>query len=258
MPTAFFALAYLILQRFAVGDATPGDFVFFLQYWNSIIYPLKFLTNHFHWLVRDFVDAERLLLLLKTKPSITDAPDPYPLAVRDSKVQFNKVFFMYDEGRYALQDITFMAVQGQTIALVGQTGAGKSSVLKLLLRLHDVASGSITISGQDVHDIKLEFLRDAISVVPQRPMFFNASVMENVRYGRSDATDEDVYTACQAAAIHDTMMRYPEGYNTQIGERGVKLSSGEAQRLAIARALLKDAPVVLLDEATSAVDTITE
>ena len=258
VPIAFFALAYLILQRVAVGDATPGDFVFFLQYWASIIYPLKFLTNHFHWLVRDFVDAERLLLLLKTKPSITDASGAYPLAVSDSEVHFNKVFFMYDEGPYALQDITFMASRGQTIALVGQTGAGKSSILKLLLRLHDVTSGSITISGQDIRHITLNSLRDAISVVPQSPMFFNASVMENVRYARSNATDEDVYSACRAAAIHDTIMRYPDGYNTQIGERGVKLSGGEAQRLAIARALLKDAPVVLLDEATSAVDTITE
>ena len=258
VPITFFALAYLILQRIAAGTASPGDFVFFLTYWDSIIYPLKFLTNHVRWLISDFVDAERLLMLLKTEPSIVDASEAYPLAVRDGEVRFENVSFMYDEGRYALRDISFTALPGQTIALVGQTGAGKSSILKLLLRLHDVTSGSITISKQDIRHVTLSSLRDAVSVVPQAPMFFNTSIMENVRYARRTATDKDVHEACRAAAIHDTIMRYPEGYNTQVGERGVKLSGGEAQRLAIARALLKDAPVVLLDEATSAVDTVTE
>jgi ABC-type transport system involved in Fe-S cluster assembly fused permease/ATPase subunit len=258
IPITFFALAYLILQQIAAGEASTGDFVFFLQYWDSFVYPLKFLTDHFRWLVGDFVDAERLLLLLKTKPSITEAPEAYPLAVRKGDVQFNQVSFMYEEGRYALHDISFTVSFGQTVALVGQTGAGKSSILKLLLRLHDVTSGSITIASQDIRQVTLSSLRDAISVVPQSPMFFNASIMENVRYARSNATDEEVHDACCAAAIHDTIMRYPAGYNTQVGERGVKLSGGEAQRLAIARALLKDAPIVLLDEATSAVDTLTE
>ncbi|KAJ4326240.1 hypothetical protein N0V94_000187 [Neodidymelliopsis sp. IMI 364377] len=258
IPVTFFALAYLILQQIAAGDASPGDFVFFLQYWDSFIYPLKFLTDHFRWLVRDFVDAERLLLLLKTKPSIMEAPGAYPLAMRQGDVKFNQVSFMYEEGRYALRNISFTVSFGQTVALVGQTGAGKSSILKLLLRLYDVTSGSITIASQDIRQVTLNSLRDAISVVPQSPMFFNASIMENVRYARSNASDEEVYDACRAAAIHDTIVRYPAGYNTQVGERGVKLSGGETQRLAIARALLKDAPIVLLDEATSAVDTLTE
>jgi ABC-type multidrug transport system fused ATPase/permease subunit len=258
VPTTFFVLAYLILQRIAAGTASTGDFVFFLTYWDSIIYPLKFLTNHVRWLVGDFVDAERLLHLLQTQPLVTDAPESYPLAVRDGEVRFEDVSFQYDSSRYALRDISFTALPGQTIALVGQTGAGKSSILKLLLRLHDVTSGSITISGQDIRHVTLSSLRDAISVVPQAPTFFNTSIKENVRYARSTATDEEVYEACRAAAIHDTITRYPEGYNTHVGERGVKLSGGEAQRLAIARALLKDAPIVLLDEATSAVDTIIE
>lgn len=258
VPLTFFALAYIILHRIANGTASPGDFVFFLTYWDSIIYPLKFLVNHVRWLVGDFVDAERLLFLLKTKPSITDTPDAYPLAVRDGEVKFSDVSFKYEEGRYALRDVTFTASPGQTVALVGETGAGKSSILKLLLRLHDITAGSISISDQDIRDVTLSSIRDAISVVPQTPMFFNTSIMENVRYARSTATDEDVHEACRAAAIHDTIMRYPKGYDTQVGERGVKLSGGEAQRLAIARALLKDAPIVLLDEATSAVDTVTE
>lgn len=257
-PITFFVLAYLILQRIAAGSASPGDFVFFLTYWDSIIYPLKFLTDHVRWLVSDFVDAERLLLLLKTKPSVVDSADAFPLAVRDGKVRFQDVSFKYEEGRYALHDVSFTASPGQTVALVGETGAGKSSILKLLLRLHDVTAGSITIAEQDVRDVTLSSLRDAVSVVPQTPMFFNTSILENVRYARSSATDEEVHDACRAAAIHGSIMRYPDGYSTQVGERGVKLSGGEAQRLAIARALLKDAPIVLLDEATSAVDTVTE
>ncbi|KAI4914430.1 hypothetical protein J4E85_010493 [Alternaria conjuncta] len=242
VPTTFFALAYLILQRIAAGTASPGDFVFFLTYWDSIIYPLKFLTDHVRWLVRDFVDAERVLHLLQTQPTVTDAPEAYPLAVQDGEVRFEDVSFKYDSSRYALRDVSFTASPGQTIALVGQTGAGKSSILKLLLRLHDVTSGSITIAKQNIRHVTLSSLRDAVSVVPQAPTFFNTSIMENVRYARDSATDEEVY----------------EAYNTHVGERGVKLSGGEAQRLAIARALLKDAPIVLLDEATSAVDTVTE
>lgn len=258
VPVTFFGLAFLILQEIAAGRASPGDFVFFLQYWDSIIYPIQFLSNHFRWLVTDFVDAERLLLLLMTKPSIADVPDASPLPATKGNVEFKDVSFMYDEGRQALSNISFSASPGQTIALVGQTGAGKSSVLKLLMRLYDVTSGSITISGYDIRSITLSSLRDVLGVVPQSPMFFNASIMENVRYARPNATDDEVYAACRAAAMHDTIIQYREGYSTQVGERGVKLSGGEAQRLAIARVLLKDAPIVLLDEATSAVDTVTE
>ncbi|KAF2010910.1 P-loop containing nucleoside triphosphate hydrolase protein [Aaosphaeria arxii CBS 175.79] len=258
VPVTFFTLAYLVLRHIAAGTASPGDFVFFLTYWDSIIYPLKFLTEHFRWLVSDFVDAERLLFLLKTKPSIVDAPEALPLAPCVNEVRFDEVSFQYEEGRYALQDISFTASAGQVVALVGETGAGKSSILKLLLRMHDITAGSITFSNQDIRDVTISSIRNAVSVVPQTPMFFNAPIIENVRYARSTATDEDVHEACRAAAIHDTIMRYPESYDTQVGERGVKLSGGEAQRLAIARALLKNAPIVLLDEATSAVDTITE
>jgi ABC-type multidrug transport system fused ATPase/permease subunit len=131
-------------------------------------------------------------------------------------------------------------------------------MLKLIMRVHDIQSGKITVSGQNIQLVTLSSLRDAISVVSQTALFFNTSVMENVRYARSSATDEEVSDACRAAAIHDTIMRYPNGYSTRVGERGVKLSGGEAQRLAIARALLRNAPILLLDEATSAVDTVTE
>lgn len=258
IPTTFFGMAYLILRLIAAGAATPGAFVFFLTYWDSIVYPLKYLTSHVRWLVGDFVDAERLLFLLKTAPSIVDAPGASPLAVRDAEVKFNNVSFQYEEGRPALNNVSFTAAPGQTIALVGETGAGKSSLLKLLLRLHDPTAGTITLGGQNIAHVTLGSLRSNISVVPQAPLFFNTSILENVRYARNSASDEEVREACQAAAIHEAIMRYPLGYATQVGERGVKLSGGEAQRLAVARALLKDAGVVVLDEATSAVDTVTE
>jgi ABC-type multidrug transport system fused ATPase/permease subunit len=258
IPLTFFGMAFLILRLIAAGAATPGAFVFFLTYWDSIVYPLQYLTSHVRWLVGDFVDAERLLFLLKTAPSIVDAPNAHPLAVRDAEVKFTNVSFQYEEGRPALHGVSFTASPGQTIALVGETGAGKSSLLKLLLRLHDPSAGAISIGGQDIADVTLGSLRAAVAVVPQSPLFFNTSILENVRYARSCASDEEVRDACKAAAIHDAIMRYPSGYATQVGERGVKLSGGEAQRLAVARALLKDARVVVLDEATSAVDTVTE
>jgi ABC-type transport system involved in Fe-S cluster assembly fused permease/ATPase subunit len=254
----FFTLAYIIVHDIAAGQASPGDFVFFLSYWDAIIYPLTYLTNHIHWLSNDFIDAERLLMLFKTRPKVTDAPEAYPLAPHGGDIQFENVSFMYEEGHYALRNISFTASSGQTIAFVGETGAGKSSMLKLIMRVHDIQSGKITVSGQNIQHVTLSSLRDAISVVPQTASFFNTSVMENVRYARSSATDGEVFDACRAAAIHDTIMRYPNGYSTRVGERGVKLSGGEAQRLAIARALLRNAPIVLLDEATSAVDTVTE
>ncbi|KAH0287640.1 P-loop containing nucleoside triphosphate hydrolase protein, partial [Aureobasidium sp. EXF-3399] len=254
----FFALAFIIVHDIASGQASPGDFVFFLSYWDAIIYPLTYLTNHIHWLSNDFIDAERLLMLFKTTPSIIDAEDAYTLAVRDGSVEFEDVSFDYEKGHYALRDISFTALPGQTVAFVGETGAGKSSVLKLLMRVHDIESGKITISGQSIQHVALGSLRDAICVVPQTTLFFNSSIMDNVRYARSSATDAEVFGACRAAAIHDTIMQYPNGYSTRVGERGVKLSGGEAQRLAIARALLRNAPIVLLDEATSAVDTVTE
>ncbi len=258
IPITFSGLALLILKQIAAGQATPGDFVFFLQYWDSIIYPIKFLSEHSRLLVRDFVDAERLLMLFKTDPSIVDAPNAVPLPRTQGVIEFNDVSLMYDEDRPALNGISFSVSPGRTVALVGQTGAGKSSVLKLLLRLYEVTDGSISVSGHDIRAVTLSSLREAFGVVPQTPVFFNASIMENVRYARTDATDEEVYAACRGAAMHDTIMQYRKGYDTQVGERGVKLSGGEAQRLAIARVLLKNAPIVLLDEATSAVDTVTE
>ena len=166
--------------------------------------------------------------------------------------------FSYDGKKETIQDFDFHAASGQKIALVGETGGGKSTILKLLFRFYDVQKGKIVIDDQDIRDITLHSLRQSLGVVPQDPALFNDSVMENVRYSRIDATDEEVIEACQGAAVHDKILTFTEGYQTKVGENGVKLSGGELQRIAIARVILKNPDIILLDEATSAVDTETE
>ncbi|PGH31870.1 hypothetical protein GX50_05368 [[Emmonsia] crescens] len=258
IPMTFFILACLVTHEVYVGRASPGDFVFLIQYWDFLVWPIKFLSHEYRYLMSDLLDAERLLDLFTTEPTVADkegAPDLGPV---EGSVEFEHVNFTYDSKRIAIQDVNISAAPGETIALVGTTGAGKSSLMKLLLRFYDVTSGSIKIDGHDIRDITQGSLRDAIGVVPQDPLLFNTSIMENLRYARLSASDEEIYDACRAAAIHDNIITFTEGYNTRVGEQGVKLSGGELQRLAIARVFLKDPPILIFDEATSAVDTATE
>ncbi|KAK1962271.1 ABC transporter [Colletotrichum sublineola] len=258
VPITFFALASLVLYEISQGRASAGDFVLLLSYWDFLIWPLKFLSHNYRYLMKDLVDAERLLSLLQTKSTIVDKEDATVL--RDAKgcVAFEDVNFSYDPRRPTIHNLNISAAPGQTVALVGETGAGKSSIMKLLLRFYDVTSGRITVDGHDLRDITLSSLREVIGVVPQDPLLFNASVMENLRYARPSATDEEVFDACRAAAIHEGILTFADGYQTKVGEQGVKLSGGEVQRLAIARVFLKNPPILILDEATSAVDTKTE
>lgn len=258
VPLTFFTLASLILYEIFNGRATPGDFVFFIQYWDTLIWPIKMLTHDYRYLMTDLVDAERLLNLLQTKSTIVEKENAMELRNVKGHVEFENVEFAYDPRRPTLRDLSVSATPGQTVALVGETGAGKSSTMKLLLRFYDVTSGRITIDGHDIRDVTLSSLREALGVVPQDPLLFNATVMENLRYARPDATDEDIFEACRAAAIHDRILTFADGYESRVGEQGVKLSGGEIQRLAIARVFLKNPPVLILDEATSAVDTVTE
>lgn len=261
VPCTCFTLASLVIHDIINGKASPGSFVFFLQYWEYLIWPLKYLSHNYRYLMSDLVEAERLLYLLQTKASIADADDAVTLdpATIKGGVTFSNMSFTYDSGsKEAIHDFSLIAEPGQTIALVGETGAGKSSIIKLLLRLYDVSSGSIAIDGHDVRSMTLSSLRDIVGVVPQDPLLFNASVLENLRYARPGATDEEIYAACRAACVHDKILGFERGYDTKVGEQGVKLSGGEVQRLAIARVFLKDPPVLVLDEATSAVDTVTE
>ncbi|KAJ5001001.1 Heavy metal tolerance protein [Colletotrichum sp. SAR 10_66] len=258
VPLTFFVLASLVLREISQGRATAGDFVFLLQYWDYLVWPLKWLSHDYRYLMNDLVDAERLLNLLQTKSTIVESDNARELRDVKGHVEFENVSFSYDPRRPTIQDLNISAAPGHTIALVGETGAGKSSIMKLLLRFYDVTSGRITIDGHDIRDITLSSLRDALGVVPQDPLLFNATVMENLRYARPMATDEEIFDACRAAAIHDRILSFADGYQSRVGEQGVKLSGGEIQRLAIARVFLKDPPILILDEATSAVDTKTE
>jgi ABC-type multidrug transport system fused ATPase/permease subunit len=222
------------------------------------VLPLYVLSYRSRDIANYLVDAERVLQVLNTKPSITDKEGATELQVPNGTVTFTDVGFAYDPRKPTIADVSFTAHAGQTIALVGETGSGKSTLFKLLCRFYDATAGSITIDGQDVRDVTVRSLREAMGMVPQDATLFNVSIMENVRYARLDATDDEVHDACKAAAIHDKIVSFPDGYATTVGERGVKLSGGELQRVSIARVLLKRPKIVLLDEATSAVDSKTE
>jgi ABC-type multidrug transport system fused ATPase/permease subunit len=192
------------------------------------------------------------------EPSVRNKISARPLKLEKGEVKFDKVNFSYDGKKQILREVSLSIPGGQTVAFVGATGAGKSTTLKLLNRFYDVTGGSIRIDGQDLRDIDLHSLRDRVGVVPQDPVLFDDTIMNNVRYGKITATDEEVFEACRAACVHDKIEDFTDGYNTRVGERGIKLSGGELQRVAIARAILKQPDIVLLDEATSAIDTETE
>ncbi|OAA65452.1 vacuolar ABC heavy metal transporter [Niveomyces insectorum RCEF 264] len=250
--------AFLAVWQVTSGQSTPGQFIMLLTYWTQLVAPLTFFASLGKNVSRNFIQAEALLEIMKTKPTIINKENAPELQFSGGAVEFKNVSFSYNDKKDILKNVTFSAPSGMTFAFVGATGAGKSTILKLLDRFYDVTEGSILIDGQDVRDVDLFSLRSRIGIVPQAPILFNDTVLNNVRYARLDATDEDVYEACKAAAIHDQILGFSDGYDTRVGERGVKLSGGELQRVAIARAILKKPSIVLLDEATSAVDTETE
>ncbi|KAJ8123696.1 hypothetical protein ONZ43_g414 [Nemania bipapillata] len=250
--------AFLAVYQITEKRATPGDFVMLLTYWSQLTSPLQFFSSMGRSISQSLVQVERLLEVMLTKPTVIDRPNARPLRLKGGKVEFRNVSFSYDKKKDILKGVKLSAPPGTTVAFVGATGAGKSTIFKVLDRFYDVTAGAILIDGQDIRDVTLSSLRRCIGIVPQSPILFDDTVINNVRYARLDATDEEVYSACKAAAIHDQIMGFTEGYRTRVGERGVKLSGGELQRVAIARAILKNPEIVLLDEATSAVDTDTE
>ncbi|KAI3332491.1 hypothetical protein HD806DRAFT_546580 [Xylariaceae sp. AK1471] len=256
--TGLLAGAFLAVYQITQKRATPGDFVMLLTYWGQLTSPLQFFSTMGRNISQSLVQVERLLEVMLTKPTVVDKPGARPLKLKGGKVEFRNVSFSYDKKKDILKGVKLSAPPGTTVAFVGATGAGKSTIFKVLDRFYDVTSGSILIDGQDIRDVTLSSLRHCIGIVPQSPILFDDTVINNVRYARLDASDEEVYSACKAAAIHDQIMGFTEGYRTRVGERGVKLSGGELQRVAIARAILKNPEIVLLDEATSAVDTDTE
>ncbi|KAF5714979.1 HMT1-like vacuolar membrane protein [Fusarium globosum] len=258
LTSGLLASAFLAVYRIRAGHATPGQFAMLLMYWAQLTSPLQFFAKLGKNVSDDFIDAERLLDIMRTQPSVENQKGARPLKFVAGEVEFERVSFSYDKKKGIIKDVSFHVPAGQTVAFVGATGAGKSTLIKLLDRFYDVGDGRICIDGQDIRDVDLFSLRDRIGVVPQNPILFDDTIMNNVRYGRITATDEEVFEACHAACIHDKIKGFTHGYKTRVGERGVKLSGGELQRIAIARAMLKKPDIVLLDEATSAVDTDTE
>ncbi|KAK8022122.1 hypothetical protein PG993_012889 [Apiospora rasikravindrae] len=258
MNAGHLAATTLAAYRVAQGYAPVRKFVTFAAYWLTIEIPMYEVTYSVRKITQMLINSERLLELMTNKPSVVDAEDATELVVKHGEVNFNNVDFAYDPRKPTIKGMSFTAKPGQTIAFVGETGGGKSTTLKLLYRYFDVNAGRICIDGQDISTVTLESLRSAFALVPQDPVLFNYSIRENLLYARLDATDAEIEAACRAAALHDKITSMPKGYATTVGERGVKLSGGELQRLAIARAILRDAPIVLLDEATSMIDAETE
>ncbi|XP_010290613.1 PREDICTED: ATP-binding cassette sub-family B member 6, mitochondrial [Phaethon lepturus] len=235
-----------------------GDFVLFGTYIIQLYTPLNWFGTYYRMIQNSFVDMENMFELFHEEQEVKDAVNAGDLRLEDGRIEFENVHFSYVDGKEILQDVSFSVMPGQTLALVGPSGSGKSTVIRLLFRFYDVRGGCIRIDGQDISQVKQASLRAHIGVVPQDTVLFNDTIANNIRYGRILATDQEVQEAAQAADIHDRILSFPDGYNTQVGERGLKLSGGEKQRVAIARTILKGPRIILLDEATSALDTETE
>jgi len=248
-------MSALAVQR---GEQTLGDFVLINMFLMQLAMPLNFIGFVYREIRQGLTDIEAMFDLLGVDPEITDKQAAKDLTVREGAIKFNDVNFCYDSDRPILKNVSFDVPAGKTVAIVGPSGAGKSTISRLLFRFYDVQEGAITIDGQDIRDVKQESLRSTIGMVPQDTVLFNDTVHYNIAYGRPDASEDDIRAAAKAAKIHDFIMSLPDGYDTTVGERGLKLSGGEKQRVGIARTLLKNPPILLLDEATSALDTETE
>lgn len=240
------------------GKITAGALVAFLTYAVNLANPVKRISRVFGTLQQAMAAADRVFELMDLPETIGDKPEAKPLSRVTGSVKVENVSFSYGEDAPALRNISFEVKPGQMVAFVGPSGAGKSTIANLLPRFYDVTEGSILVEGMDVRDVTLSSLREQIGIVPQETMLFSGSVWDNIRYGRLDATDEEVVEAAKAANADEFIRQLPEGYDTKLGERGVNISGGQRQRLAIARAILKDPQILILDEATSALDTESE
>ena len=234
------------------------DLLVFTMYISSFLTPIRKLANFVEQYTTGMAGFLRFQELMAVEPDIVDKPDAKPLVCDGGHIRLEDVTFRYDEGINVLEHVNLDVPAGGTVALVGPSGGGKTTLCHLIPRFYEIADGRITIDGQDIGDVTLRSLREQVGIVQQDVMIFAATVMENIRYGRLDATDEEVMEAAKKAEIHDAIMALPEGYNTFVGERGIMLSGGQKQRVSIARIFLKNPPILLLDEATSALDTVTE
>jgi len=246
--------AYRVLK----GDLTAGELLVVIGYVASMYKPLEQISNTVSALQEQFMSFRHSLALLETEPDIEERPGAVEMGSAGGHVAFEDVCFTYEGRQDTLKHASFEARAGQRVGIVGPTGAGKSTLLSLLPRFYDPQSGRLLLDGHDVRDLKLASLRAQVSVVLQEPLLFSGSIADNIRYGQLEASEEDVLAAAKAANVHDFITALPKGYETELGERGARLSGGERQRISVARAFLKDAPILILDEPTSSIDSKTE
>jgi ATP-binding cassette subfamily B protein len=255
---AIAAMMSLAALKVTQGVMTLGDFVLINAFMMQIFIPLNFLGFVYREIKGSLANIERLFALLDVKSKIANAPDATELVVTQGEIQFNNVSFSYNVDRPILKQVSFTIGAGQKVAVVGPSGAGKSTLVKLLFRFYETTAGDVLIDGQKINQVTQSSLRQNIGIVPQDTVLFNDSILENVRYGRPEATDEEVKEAIKLAHLTDFISALPTGYETTVGERGLKLSGGEKQRVAIARTILKKPPILVFDEATSSLDSHSE
>ena len=256
--TGMVACMLLAARDVSTGVLTVGDFVMINAILIQLFMPLNFMGMVYREIKQGLIDMETMFALLHEPAEIVDRPGAKPLEVANGTIAFKNVSFAYDPGRPILKDVSFEVPAGKMVAIVGPSGAGKSTISRILFRFYEVNGGEVTIDGQNIEDVTQTSLRTAIGMVPQDTVLFNDTIEYNIRYGRPGATEAEVREAARMAQIHDFIMALPQGYGALVGERGLKLSGGEKQRVAIARTILKAPPILMLDEATSALDSHTE
>ena len=256
--TALVLMLWRATEGVVQGRLSLGDLVMINAFMIQLYIPLNFLGVIYREIKQGLADLEKMFVLLEREREVADKPDAQPLQLRDAAVRFEQVDFAYEPARTILHDLSFQIPAGKKVAVVGPSGSGKSTLARLLYRFYDVGAGRITIDGQEISAVTQASLRQAIGIVPQDTVLFNDTIAYNIAYGRPGASREEVEAAARAAHIHDFILSLPKGYDTAVGERGLKLSGGEKQRVAIARTLLKNPPILIFDEATSALDSRNE